>query len=314
MSTDHDLPTPFRAVVRERGRSAPHSAAEDSGSEESAIRAPHSEFLLESGEEKLDDEWSAEAIEEAYLRALEAADIDELREPADAAVDDVEFLDEDTSGEFAATVHQELSSDEPEIASADDSLVGSYEEEATDSESPRATLQQIVEAILFVGGEPLTTKRLGEFLGDLPTGQIDEAIESLNVMYTAEQRPYEIRLGEGGYRMALRLPYEKVRHRVFGIGPKEVKLSQDALEMLAFIAYRQPVTEEQFAETEKKNAKSLVRQLLQRELVLLDREHEVTSEQGAKVEPAYRTTSRFLQLFGLGSLQDLPRAEMVSFR
>jgi segregation and condensation protein B len=96
---------------------------------------------------------------------------------------------------------------------------------------------------LFVGGQALTGKRLADLLGHgFVVEQVEEMIAALNEQYTRENRPYEIRLSEGGYRMVLRAEFERVRHRVHGLGPKDVKLSQDALEVLALVAYQQPVT------------------------------------------------------------------------
>jgi segregation and condensation protein B len=130
----------------------------------------------------------------------------------------------------------------------------------------------------------------------------------LNDLYGQEGRPYEVRLGEGGYRLELRPEFERVRDRVYGYGPKEVKLSQDALEVLALVAYQQPVTREIVEQTGKTNAPALLRQLLQRELISLRR------GDGGKDDVTYRTTPRFLQLFGLGSLDDLPLPEDLMFK
>jgi segregation and condensation protein B len=95
---------------------------------------------------------------------------------------------------------------------------------------------------------------------------------------------------------------------VYGLGPKDVKLSQDALEVLALVAYQQPVTRVDVEATGKPNAAALLRQLLRRELIRLER------GDGSADDVRYFTTSRFLQLFGLASLDDLPRAEDVVFK
>jgi segregation and condensation protein B len=168
------------------------------------------------------------------------------------------------------------------------------------------TPKQVVEALLFVGGQPLTGKRLADLLGgEFTHDHVDQLIDELNGMYEQEGRPYEVRLGEGGYRLGLRPEFERVRDRVYGYGPKEVKLSQDALEVLALVAYQQPVTREAVEQTGKTNAPAVLRQLLRRELIALHRgDGDVT----------YHTTPRFLQLFGLGSLDDLPLPEDLMFK
>ena len=88
-------------------------------------------------------------------------------------------------------------------------------------------MEQVLEAALFVGGTPLTSKKLcALFRSEFDQDFIEALIDSLNCAYALEQRPYEIRFGEGGYRMVLREAYDDVRSRVFGHGPREVTLSQ----------------------------------------------------------------------------------------
>lgn len=169
--------------------------------------------------------------------------------------------------------------------------------------------EQILEALLFVGGEPLTSRRLAELLGGGGMHeQIDDLIVQVNARYTDQNRPYHIQLGEGGYRLVLRPEYNAVRNRVFGLGPREVRLSQDALEVLALVAYQQPVTRGMLEATSKPNVASLVRQLLRLELIVLER------GPAGKDDIRYRTSDRFLQLFALERLEDLPRPEDLMFK
>ncbi|MEZ6065149.1 MAG: SMC-Scp complex subunit ScpB [Planctomycetaceae bacterium] len=240
MSTPHEPDRPFRAVV-------PNPSAEPPTPESPELTAD-------------DGDWSADDLEAAYLRALEVAESAEasFEEPdtalagdesewVDAA--DVELVVDEVveATELAAQADaggQLLGSSE----SADETVDGSDEAAAAAPISPR----QIVEALLFVGGHPLTARQLADVLGgSLGPEQVEDFIASLNQSYTAQQRPYEVRLGDGGYRLELRSDFEKVRAKVYGQGPKEVRLSQDTLEVLAFIAYRQPVAKEDFAETGK---------------------------------------------------------------
>lgn len=248
-----------------------------------------------------DDELSADALEAAYLRALEVANAATAVEheleivAADAATGpDVQQSPLEQT-DSPRTDHAPVA--EPQPASNDD------------SHAPGVTPRQVVEALLFVGGQPLTGKRLAELLGgEFTHDHVDRLVDELNDLYGQEGRPYEVRLGEGGYRLELRPEFERVRDRVYGYGPKEVKLSQDALEVLALVAYQQPVTREIVEQTGKTNAPALLRQLLQRELISLRR------GDGGKDDVTYRTTPRFLQLFGLGSLDDLPLPEDLMFK
>ncbi|MGQ0635099.1 MAG: SMC-Scp complex subunit ScpB [Planctomycetaceae bacterium] len=177
------------------------------------------------------------------------------------------------------------------------------------SEWPEVTPAQVIEASLFVGGLPLTAKKLSSLLrGSHDAHAVERAIDELNSRYIAEGRPYEIRLGDGGYRLELRPEHEKLRNRVYGAGPREVRLSQDVLEVLALVAYRQPITQAEIEQHGKENAGNLLRQLLRRDLVAIER------GPGGRKNVTYRTTARFLSVFGLGSLAELPSPEDLARR
>ena len=183
-----------------------------------------------------------------------------------------------------------------------------------DDATPRVSEKQVVEAALFVGGTPLTAKKLSSlFHTDHGFGFVECLIDELNRQYADEGRPYSITLGEGGYRLSLLPEFEPVRNKVFGYGPKDVKMTQDALEVLSLVAYKQPITKSQIEALGKSNAGSVLRQLVQRELIRIDRAHAPQNSK-SKNDPPYTTTPRFLSLFGLGSLHDLPVAEDFAFK
>ncbi len=163
---------------------------------------------------------------------------------------------------------------------------------------------QVIEAALFVGGGPLTARKIcGLIRGSFETDDVERTIDDFNAAYAAQGRPYEIRLGEGGYRLELRAEYDRLRHRVYGSGPREVRLSQDVLEVLALVAYRQPISEKEIEGHGKQNAGNLLRQLLRRDLIAFER------GPGGRKDLQYHTTARFLSVFGLGNLDELPQAE-----
>ncbi|TWT51611.1 hypothetical protein KOR42_34990 [Thalassoglobus neptunius] len=251
------------------------------------------------------DVLSLNEIEEAYLRALETADAADAMFP-DSLGDDIPPPDTNDS------IAEELNSDRPTATETQqDAPVETppdlSDPVASDSATP-TTVSQVIEALLFVSDHPTPAKRIGETLGGSNgPEEVDQEIRSLNAQYESEGRPYEIHLVEGGYVMSLRKAFEPVRERVYGQGPKEVKLNQDALEVLAFIAYRQPVTRQQIEETGKERAGGFIRQLLRRQLIQLVRGNDSS-------EDAYTTTPRFLDLFGLASTEDLPHAEDFSFK
>jgi segregation and condensation protein B len=258
---------------------------------QTVVRPAEVEYSPVAVDAQPEEAWSADEIERAYQQALE------LAEQVAASVEEMPV---------EAAPAEGLASEPERVVSG--STDSEAEVVASDSQEPPLSAAQILEALLFVGGRPLTVRQLADVLGgSLDTTQVEELLAGLNQTYSAQGRPYEIRLVSGGYRLELRPEFEKVRGRVFGQGPREVKLSQEALEVLAFVAYRQPVSKESLAETGKTGLPGLLRQLLRRELIAVER-----TEADADVQ--YRTTARFLELFGLRTLADLPRAESIARR
>ena len=177
------------------------------------------------------------------------------------------------------------------------------------SDASRVTPRQIIEAALFVGGTTLTTRKLCSLLrDDFDPEFVDGVIDELNRQYATENCPYEIQFGRGGFRMALRTEFEPVRNRVYGYGPREIKLSQEALEILSLVAYKQPITQSDIEQLHEPNAKGMLRQLLRRELLTIERTDSTNRD------VTYRTSPRFLQVFGLSDLEELPQAEDLEFK
>lgn len=244
--------------------------------------------FLAGGDCPEEPQWSGEELEAAYVRALEALDAVESEIVATA---------EEVRPGAITDLREELSQkDAPAVPELPES-------------APLLSPQQVIEACLFVGGVSLTSVRLAGLLrGDYTSAFVEETIEALNQRYANEARPYSIQLGEGGYRFALNDEFERLRHKIYGLGPREVRLSQDVLEILAIIAYQQPVNEDHLNELERGPSSGPVRQLLRRDLIAVQR------PEGDPKAIQYRTTPRFLSLFGLKSLDDLPRPEDLSFK
>ena len=250
------------------------------------------------------DEWGSNDLEAAYRKALEANDNVEWEfnhlDPAEESTENDDSPEESPNDAVA---------DDVAAATDEDSEPASQPNSNPNPIPQRVTARQVIEAAIFVGGEPLTSKKLCYMLkGDYDLDAVERAIEDLNLQYIDEARPYEFRLGEGGYRMVLREEFERIRNRVFGIGPREVKLSQDVLEVLALVAYRQPITSEEIEELGKEKPTPLLRQLLRRELISLERDTE------NRKRVTYSTSKRFLSLFGIGSLNELPQADELAFK
>jgi segregation and condensation protein B len=164
-------------------------------------------------------------------------------------------------------------------------------------------LARIVEALLFVGGEPLTAARACETIRGLTEAQLAEAVEALNAGYRAQGRPYLIQAQAQGYVMQLRPRFKAVLEKLYG-GQRAARLSAAALDVLALVAYRQPATKQEIDGLRGADCGSLLRQLVRRGLVAV-----VQRGEANRREVCYGTTARFLELFQLRSLDDLPQTQ-----
>ncbi len=249
-----------------------------------------------------EESWSVDEIERLYRQALDA--VDAVATDLNAATDALTNETDSDRSEQAAAIGVASS-----VAQVAESRAASSVQSDVSQEVP-VEAEQVLEALLFVGGKPLTIKAIGAVLrGEFDAAFIENAIEQLRDRYARQNRPYEIRLTDGGYCMVLRAEFEPERNRVYGFGPRQVRLSQDTLEVLSLVAYRQPISRKSIEEIGKRGAGSHLRQLLQRELVVLERK-----DGAAEKEVTYRTSPRFLQLFGLRRLEELPQIEDIDFK
>ncbi len=137
--------------------------------------------------------------------------------------------------------------------------------------------------------------------GVSPT-EIDAAVTELNSIYDADGAPYRIEQTNASYRMRLRDEFQRMRDKFYG-RVKEARLSRAAMEVLSVLAYNQPATAERLNELRGAPSGAALSTLVRRRLVKLERSPQ------AGGQPRYSTTARFLKLFGLENLEDLPRAE-----
>ena len=137
---------------------------------------------------------------------------------------------------------------------------------------------------------------------DVMPDDIPVLVDELNRSYASQGAAYEI-VGEGdGYRLALREEFRSLRDRFYG-RVREARLSQAAIDVLALVAYQQPVTAEQINRARGKPSSHILAHLVRRGLLRIER------PDPKRRTPNYHTTERFLKLFGLQSLDDLPRSE-----
>lgn len=157
-------------------------------------------------------------------------------------------------------------------------------------------LERSIEAILMVIDEPVTEEVLVKVLGSSPS-EISAALEALVGRY--EKNGFELRKVSGGWRFYSRPEYSAVVER-FVLDGQQARLTQAALETLAVIAYRQPVSRARVSAIRGVNVEAVMKTLVTRGLV---EESGIENETGAIL---YRTTSYFLERLGLNSLGDLP--------
>jgi segregation and condensation protein B len=180
-----------------------------------------------------------------------------------------------------------------------------------DPEAVDHSLEEATEAILFAADEPVDADRIAEIVREvtgrteLSAENVEAAIAQLNEEYTASDRALEIHDWAGGYRMATRSALSPFVKTLF-IGEQETSLSRSLMETLAVIAYRQPVTRPEVDFIRGVNSDYAIRKLL--EMGLADVEGRADSLGRPLL---YGTTDRFLEQFGLGSLDDLPTLREV---
>ncbi len=206
-----------------------------------------------------------------------------------------------------AAISAEAPSEEEQVA-IDQILLDQAveEEEPTDPDDACAiSPRTIVEAVLFVGhpqNEPMTAAHMASIMRGVRPEEIDGIVHELNEAYRAEGAPYHIVSEGAGYRMTLREEFAPLRNKFYG-RIREAKLSQPAIDVLAVVAYNQPITREEIDSIRDKDSGALLAQLVRRRLLAIERRED------APQVKYYCTTERFLELFGLESLDDLPRTQ-----
>ena len=194
---------------------------------------------------------------------------------------------------------------------------GSAESDASAETSPgesRATdhdLEEAAEAIIFAADEPVEPQRIAEIFAEV-TGrsqpsleEVERVVERLNEEYRATGRSIEIHRWGGGYKMATRQTLSPFVKALF-VGEQETSLSRSLMETLAVLAYRQPVTRPEVDFVRGVNSDYAIRKLMEMNLA------DVKGRAESLGRPLlYGTTPRFLEQFGLNSLEDLPTLREV---
>jgi segregation and condensation protein B len=177
---------------------------------------------------------------------------------------------------------------------------GAYAPRSPKTEVPPPSIEQLLEAMLFVGGHPLTPELARAAVRGLTVDRFHDAIETLNRRYRIQRRPYAIHPRDGGFVLTIHASYRGLRERLFG-GPRESRLGQNALDVLSVVAYRQPIGKAEIDAIRGLDSGSVLRHLVRLGLIAVHHR----AESGREVR--YGTTARFLHVFSLNSLDELPR-------
>lgn len=199
--------------------------------------------------------------------------------------------------------------DRPDTSEEQDGIVTLSAEEASEAKATSKKDRQVdvvaLEALLFSTRHPLTSARLAELI-DIPSAKaLRHAIAALNELYESTGRSFRIEQVAGGYQM-LTMPsfgplLNKMHQREI-----DAKLSRSALETLSIIAYKQPVLRAEVEAIRGVASGETIRSLMEKHLVKIAGRAE---EPGRPI--LYGTTKRFLEVFGLNSLKELPKEDQA---
>jgi segregation and condensation protein B len=159
--------------------------------------------------------------------------------------------------------------------------------------------RRIVEAVILGSPEPISAQRIAAVIPYGRPAKVKALVEELNAGYAEQGRSFEIGEVAGGYQMRTLPEFAGYLQQIQPQRP--LRLSKAALETLAIVAYRQPVTRAEIEDVRGVDAGAVVRGLMERKLLRLAGHKDVPGR-----PMLFGTTRRFLEVFGLEKLEDLP--------
>lgn len=285
------------------------SVQEDTAVVEESIEQASSDKAVEDSEQaECDSDEQSRQDSEVVDKADEVSDeeavqVDDGREDQEAA----EGSEDDSDG-------NETEDGPQEVVDADGGEDSEQEQDAEEDskevkifgvveEGVEPTVESVVEAILFASDEPVTPKRLVDIVEVGGVKEIREAVKKLNDKYREMNSAFRVEEIAGGLQMMTLSNYNhwlKKMIRVRG----DSKLTQAALETLAIIAYKQPIIRADVEAIRGVGSGEMIRSLMYKGLVKISGRAEVLGR-----PLLYGTTKKFLEVFGLGNLKDLPKIE-----
>ena len=240
----------------------------------------------EDDEDFDDEEFSLDQLSQAYAEVLKKRRDDGVEQPSDPA---------------------DEADDEDELAPPPESPE-TESSEADDNAGCPISPESIIESILFVGAPKdvkLNSRKIAAILRDVSPKEVTKLVRELNDKYEKEDAAYRIKSDGGVFKMLLDPKLIDFQQDFFGRN-RQARLSQAAIDVMAVVAYNQPVTRNQVDKIRSKPSGSVLAQLVRRHLLIIE-----PGETDPKVK-YYSTTDRFLDLFQLEEIADLPQSHDVS--
>ncbi len=224
----------------------------------------------------------------------ETAEAQEVNQEQDVL--EAEEVQEEQDVLEAEEEEQDVQDDESQVSDQEQSDVSEPDQEIT------TTVESVVEAVLFASDESLTEARLAKIV-ETNTKQIRQHIKNLNEKYQSNNNAFRIEQIAGGYQMLTLSPFNHWLKKLLRVR-SDNKLSPAAMETLAIIAYKQPVMRADIEAIRGVAVGEVIRSLSYKGLVKIVGRAEVLGR-----PMLYGTTKKFLEVFGLNTLKDLPKAQ-----
>jgi segregation and condensation protein B len=209
-------------------------------------------------------------------------------------------LEQEPKVETAPEADREAALGPDEAATAAGVLISDTPPQPDSSANSPATLKAVIEAAIYITDEPLTPEQIASAIEE-PADRVKEILNQLVAEYAAPDRGLSIRELAGGYKMSTKPEHhESIRRFVKNLQPP-LKLSLPALETLAVVAYKQPITAPEVMEIRGVQGAGVLKTLLDRKLIAAAGRKDVLGK-----PIMYKTTREFLIQFGLSSLAELP--------
>lgn len=256
-------------------------------------------------DEKLDIE-QPDAVEASQMETPPETEVTDNTDWDDTQSSDADENTSDEPVETAAAVEPEPAKTTETAAPQPETEDGEDETEEQDTETPdnfEATLETVIEAVLFASDEPLSPKRLVEIAEAGSVKDVNAGVKRLNKAYRETGRAFRIEKISGGYQMMTLSVFNSWITKLIKVR-SDNKLTPAALETLAIVAYKQPIIRADIEAIRGVASGEVLRNLMYKGMVKIVGRAEVIGR-----PMLYGTTKKFLDVFGLNSLKDLPKIE-----